>query len=340
MRLGRDKITVAAINATLYGILVALVSAYGLYIKTNLHTLESALVSEADRINYVYFPRSCYYPEGFGPRATNINSANAVERQKVSVFRAAEPATSVISPPHSGQDIYWLGQYLIFLCDSERPFSIPHKEDSYSLGNGRFVPRDGANRGEDILRIMNVLGTCYLFPEPPNETPRLHFVKPVRKIYFSNSKDVGSWLKDVSKFLDILNDLRFTEPFGSMSPFIDALKKRDRLFIQRWEAGRITRTFGRLEPSYLVEEFFRTADKVGDIAEATQHRLTQYENIRKKGSPPQAIVIALLILCGVMFVCGVVFPLLVCGTPRYVYLHIPMATYLFIYVGVVVWLCY
>ena len=125
-----------------------------------------------------------------------------------------------------------------------------------------------------------------------------------------------------------------------MSPFIDALKKRDRLFIQRWETGRITRTFGRLEPSYLVAEFFRAADKVGEIAETTQHRLTQYENIRNKAYPPQVIVLALLILCGAMFVCGVVGPLLINSMPRYDYLHVPLIAYLLINVGVLVWLCY
>lgn len=340
MRLGKDKLTVAAINATLYGILVALVSAYALYIKSNLQTLESALVSEADRINSVYFPCFCYYPDGFGPRATNINNAISAEREKASVLRATEPSTSVISPPRSGEDIYWLGQYLVFLSDSYWPMPTSGQKDPYSLGNGKFVPRDQANRGEEILRIMNVLGTCYLFPEPLNEMPRLHSVKPVRKIYFNNAKDVDSWLKDTSKFLDILNNLRLSQPFGSMSPFIDSLKKRDRVFIQRWETGRITRTFGRLEPSYLVAEFFRAADKVGEIAEVTQHRLTQYENVRKKGYPPQAIIVALLILCGAMFVCGVVGPLLVDRMPRYAYLHVPLVAYLLIYVGVLVWLCY
>ena len=115
-KISSSNLTVITINAALFGILIAFLSAYAIYFKSVLNEQTNEVMAKAGKINEIFFIRSCYFPQkGFGPWAKNINASIEMEREKLSIARAKEPSISLLKPPKNSDDILELGRYLHFL---------------------------------------------------------------------------------------------------------------------------------------------------------------------------------------------------------------------------------
>jgi len=330
----QDRSAVATINAALLGILIAFVTAYTLYHKSVLHERETEVIAEAGRINNVLFTRSSYFPEeGFGEWADNVNKSILAERKKLLIQRAHEPKVTKLSPPRTAEDIRELGRYLIFLAD---PFGANKTPDNqFSIGNEKYIPRDLANRGEEILRVLNIFTVCYLFPEPPFETPGAFSRELQTRIYFKNIDDVQAWLSDLETFVLTINKFKYIKHLVTETKYIDQLRSRDVKLIEKWESSRLLRTFGHLDPDRLIEDFFENFDKAQNVAESSRYALNRIEHLNSSLPAKRMFSYIFVVVLPILFLLGVFAPLAFPATPNWLYLHIPILSYVCLYLFVI-----
>ena len=325
-KISSSKLTVITINAALFGILIAFLSAYALYFKSVLSEQTNELMAQAERINDIFFMKSCYFPqEGFDRSAKNINMAIEMVREKLSIARSEEPSISLLSPIKNSDDIRELGRYLGFLLNPYWPYET--KDDSFDLGNKKYIPRDSANRGEEIMRIYNILARCYLFPEAPFETPGAFFQKQPKRVYFKNVDDVKSWLIDLESFIFTMKKVKYSMYHMPPTNFLDQLKDRDEKLIENWETSKTFITYGHLDPFQIKNNFFKNVSEIEKIGESIRYSLAKIANVNSIIPSYRSfayIFIGLLLL----FVIGVYIPLAFPSIPKAIYFHIPMISYI------------
>lgn len=324
-KISSSNLTVITINAALFGILIAFLSAYAVYFKSVLNEQTNELMDKAGKINEIFFMRSCYFPqEGFDQWAKNINVSIEMEREKLSVARAKEPSVSLLTPPKNSDDIRELGRYLHFLSS---PWPLETKDDDFDLGNKKYIPRDSANRGEEIMRIFNILAKCYLFPEAPFETPGAFFQTLPKRVYFKNVDDVKSWLIDLESFILTMKGFKYSMYLMPPSKFLNQLKDRDQKLIESWETSKLLFTFGHLDPFQIKNNFFKNVSEIEKIGESTRYRLNKIENISST-IPSYKFFGYIFIVLFLLFLFGVYIPLAFPSMPEIIYFHIPMISYL------------
>lgn len=327
-------LTIITINAALFGILIAFLSAYAVYFKSVLSEQTNELINEAEKINDIYFMRSCYFPEkGFGQWPQNINAAIEMEREKLSIDRKKESEISELGPLNNADDIKELGRYLHFL--SNPIWSIEEKDDRYDIGNNKFIPRDLANRGEEIMRTLNIFSRSYLFPEPPFETPGAFFQRQPKRIYFKNVGEVKSWLLDLEAFILVMKQYKYSTYHMPSSEAINQLKERDSKLIESWETSKSHITFGNLDPDRIKTDFLEQVSNIESIAESTRYTLNKIENINST-IPSYSLFGYIFIALSILFISGVYAPLAFPIIPRLVYFHLPMVSYLVLCIFVLI----
>lgn len=326
IKISNINLTTITINAALFGILIAFLSAYAIYFRSVLNEQTNELISKAEKINKICFMRSCYFPqEGFDLWAKNINMSIDMKRKKLSISRAKEPNISSLCPLKNSEDIKELGRYMHFLSS---PF-WPHEtnDDSFDLGNKKYIPQDLANRGEEIMRVFNILSRCYLFPEAPLETPGAFFEGLHKRIYFKNVKEVKSWLRDLETFILTMKEFKYSKSLMPPTKFLNQLKERDQKLIEDWETSKLLITFGHLDPFDIKRDFLKNVSKIETIGESTRYSLNKIENINSSILPYKSLGVILIILL-ILFVIGVYLPLAHPSVPKFIYFHVPMISYI------------
>jgi hypothetical protein len=325
---------VAAINATLLGILIAFVAAYAIYVKDSLRSAEFEAVSEAEKINTVFFARSCYFPDGLDDFSKMVNKKLEFDRKRMSIAKFEEPEKTSLLRPANAKDLEELSRYLDLL---HYPFgTLNIKEGEYSIGNNKYLPRDAANRGEEILRVLNLMGHCHLFPDPPFETDATFSKSLQKRIYFKNIKDAADWADGAEAFLYAVKKIKFNMTvFESSSKLFDALMLRDKKLIKQWESSPITKGYGRLDPNYLFADFLANSQKVQSIADDTRFKINRFNKLKER-YPSSTEFFILLSALALLLIIGVALPLTWAGTPKWLYLLIPIWSGVAIYVIIAV----
>ncbi len=322
--------TVAAINATMLGILIALVAAYAIYVNDLLRNAEFEAIAEAEKINQISFARSAYYPKNLGHFASMVNNAIDIQRKEMSIQRNQEPVETSLLLPVNQKDFEELSRYLQFLWN---PLWEMHKKDGeYSIGNNKFLPRDAANRDEEVFRVLNLMGHCHLFPDPPLETDATFSKLPPGKKYFKDIKDVFTWLHETEAFLFAVKNLRYNMAiFESNSKPFNALFLRDKKLIKKWESSIILKSYGHLDPTYLFSDFLTTSKKVQHVAEETRYKANRFQKLAER-YPSSILFVIMLLFLAILLVLGVALPLISSRVPKWLYLHVPLWSSIFIYV--------
>jgi len=190
-------LAVVGINATVIGILIAIVVAVSVYYNQIVHETEFQVIQEAEKINSVFFSRSLYYSS----ESKSEFSRNAFEfanslREKTNSHRVKETIKSEYDIPVSVNDINELFRYLYALSSSLHPY-----ESQYDIGNGKYIPRDNANRGEEIMIVINYLSQADCFPETVFPGPLIFPKGYGEHVSFSGIEAVKIWLEKVNAFV-------------------------------------------------------------------------------------------------------------------------------------------
>lgn len=324
--------TVVTINATLIGILLAFLSAYTVYFKSLQNEQTIDLINEAGRINTITFFRSCYFSPSLSPKighdwGDTINYDINKLREELDIKRAEEPKTRQLSPPQDINDIEKLDHYLRFLNNP------PWENDNFV--KNLDLPRDPANRGEEIMRVLNMFSMCYLFPEPPFESERNFLMRERKKIYFNNVEDIKLWLKGLEQFVYGIRSQKFLLILeNSQDEYIKALKSRDQRLIEKWESHPYFRSRGFLDPVKIKEDYFKNFAIIEGIADSTRYMLNKVENLKSNILSSKTVVIFLVALL-VLFAIGVYAPLACPRVPKFLYFHISFLSHIILWVWVI-----
>lgn len=330
-----DLLTIVGINANIIGILVAVVAAVAVYYKQIIREAELQVIQEADNINSIVFERSSYYLEDSkSPWAQNIVKSLNREREKLSINKVKEAILSKYDIPISETDISELHRYLGFLSNPLDP--IAGKDTDYAIGNEKYIPQDEANRGEEILIVMNYLSQADIFPESTFPSPAAYRKEPERRVYFSSIDDVKMWLAKADNFVTGIKQYNYIQTLLPRTRFIESLKSRDQQLIDKWKISPTLRSFGYLDPDYLLNDFRNKSELVRNVVDNTKHTYNKYQFLSKRYSlcPLFIMLVALLIV----FIAGVAIPLLNNNIDRCIYVHLPVTVYILSFFGVLFWL--
>ena len=323
-----NKISIIAIHGTILSIFIAIIISYSIYYRGVTYNLELEVIKEAERINNIVFMRSVYYPsKGCDQQIDNVNRALIGQRTEILKIKTVkEDKTSELSFPSNPDDIAELFRYLHFLNES----IFPMAENDYSIGNNKFIPKDSANRGEEILRVINLLGHCYLFPEAPFETPAVFKRESYNKKYFVTISEVRNLLTGLNVFVVKSKEFRSYQYLFPENIYLKQLKKRDKKLLKVWESSRISRGFGNINPDKLFNDFLFNTNKVEEIANATNYKIMCFDKFSTE-LPPKLTTVIIYIIIGCVFLSSVIAPLMFQNLPKYFYIHIPIIFYVGVY---------
>jgi len=306
---------------------MAIVVSFSVYYKGVLFKLESDVLKEAEKINDISFMRSPYVSSAkLGSWEDNTRRVLEQNRKNFNIKIVKEKDVSKITKPSKSKpsDIEELFRYLGFLYDPHFPFS---KDDpNYSIGDNKFIPKDKANRGEEILEVINILGHCYLFPEAPFKTDGVFKEGAYEKKHFMNIDDVRSWLEGLNVFVFESKKFLYKIRFVPENVYLKALSERDKKLIEKWKKSRHLKSFGNISPKKIFDDFIENVRKVIGIATSTQNQIERSEK-RIKSLPQKSHIILIYILIGIVFISSVIAPLLCAKLPSYFYIRIPNLFY-------------
>jgi len=327
-----NLLTIVSINATIIGILIAVIAAVAVYYKQIVREAEFQVIQEAEKINTVVFEKSTYYPAGSkSPMAQEVVETLDFFRKKAGIKKNIEQSISKYEIPVSKEDIVELYRYLGFLSE---PLFITG--NNYSLGNNKYIPRDLANRGEEIMSVINYLTLCNIFPESAFSSPVNFREGPQKHLYFSSIDEVNLWLAKIETFVFEFKKYKVSQIVIPETKFIDSLKKRDRKLIAEWKKSLFRKQTGYIDSDYLLNDFWNKSEKVKSISENTRYAYTRYEFLYKRYSLVPLFIISLLLL--IIFIAGVAIPLLKNNVNQYIYVHLPVTVYVLSFIGMLFWL--
>lgn len=327
---------IIAIHVPILSIFIVVFISFFINQKNILRNIENDVLEEAAEINKISFMRSVYYPnEGFGGRADNVNKSLKIERERLQILTKRENNVSQLSIPSTSADIKELFRYLNFLIN---PISISSTDDlNHSIGNNKFIPQDPSNRGEEILRVLNILGHSYLFPETPFDTDGIFKKGPYNKIYFGKINEVRNWLSELNEFVFQSKGFRYDiYHFKPVISYLKSLEERDKELIEKWENSRLLISFGNINPDKLFNDFISNLKAVENVANSTQEQIVRFDK-QKSYFPSKTKLTVLFFILGFSFLFGVISSLLSNKLPKYFYIHLPVIFYIcaFIYMFII-----
>lgn len=329
-----NLLTIVSVNATIIGILIAVILAVAVYYKQIVHEAEIQVIQQAEKINTVVFEKSTYYPAGSkSPWAKEVIRTLDFFRKNAGIKKKHETSISKYEIPISKEDISELYRYLGFLSE---PLWATGNSDEFSLGNNKYIPRDLANRGEEIMSVINYLTLSDIFPESAFSSPVNFREGPQKHLYFSSIDDVNIWLIKIETFVFEFKKYKVSQIILPETKFIDSLKKRDRKLIAEWKKSLFRKQTGYIDPDYLFNDFMKKSEMIKSVAENTRYAYNKYEFLSKRYSLMPLFIISLLLL--ITFTAGVVLPLLKNNISQYIYLHLPVIFYILSFLGMLYWL--
>lgn len=322
----RNSNSYISIHATILSIFIAIFVAFSIYHNGILYNLENNVINEAKKINEINFIRSVYYPDVGFEDFRSVNTALKYERtERLQIKKKEEKDISIIKYPTTSDDIIELFRYLHFLT-----YPFPRSDEGYSLGNNKFIPRDSANRGEEILRVFNILGHCYLFPEAPFDTDGMYKKGVYNKKYWGNLGELREWLDDLNIFANESKSFLMSIYLFPEIEHLRALQVRDQKLIERWESHLILKSYGHIKPEKLYNDFVLYIKQVINIANDTQYQINRFDNF-KVYYPSKTTSYIFYFLIGFVFLCSVIAPMIIPKIPKYFYIHIPIIFYVGLY---------
>jgi len=326
------RIGIAGIHASVIGIVVAVLTGLIFYVRGTINDAEMAVLHEAESINDVAFARSAYLP-GKHPLARSFVGGIDAKRLQIGALRAPEPRTTTTDVPTSAAEIEELFRYLHFLADPLH--TRAGADDDYDLGNGKYIPRDIANRGEELLIVFNLISRSEIFPEQQSPNALSYTTAMPRRIYHTNAHDTEEWLVKVEAYVLGMKKYRAMQSIFPGTQFIDAMKQRDHGLIEYWESNPVPLSHGQLDPVLLLENNQEQFIRVASVAERTRYALNKYKRVNSQY--PLRIMYVLVIVFFFVFLAGVVIPLVGPTANKCVYLHLPLLAYCLLYVGLIIY---
>jgi hypothetical protein len=292
---------VAAIHATVLSILIGAFSAYFIYVHGEIREKQQEAMNKAEQINKIQFVRSAYLPRG---------------RE---IFMA-----------EGSKDIEGVRKNLIELAllTSIQPGGTP-------IGDGHLkIPEDPAVRAERMLQIMNVVSHRYPFPKAVEGSSQFR-PEPVQ---FTDILVLRQWINDLRDVLTVLKPVTHFLPLlypGQVSPYLEALSVMEKENIEKSKTDPVYKIMGEVNPYIAFNNFINGMLQADEIYFSTLNALIRADNIQKNSiSKP----LFLVVLCGglIVFIFGVILPLVSSRVNAFLYIYLPLTYYTFIYCAIIV----
>jgi hypothetical protein len=196
------------------------------------------------------------------------------------------------------------------------------------------IPKDPADRAEKILILMNVISHRYPFPKAIEGTSKF----PQEPIIFKNTDSLREWLNDMDSILSVLKPITLFLPLmptDHLNSYLNSLLLREKDNIQRMKDDKIWQVMGERNPFFLVSDFIRGMHQANDIYNSTK-KLLKKSDYLKNWIIPKYVAIGIWVGGFLVFIFGVIFPLVSKEVSPIFYILIPVAYYfaVFIMIGI------
>lgn len=262
--------------------------------------------------------------------AYTVNTYSKIEELEFDALKEAEKINQIkilqsmyipklnINSFNFGKKYHNLFVYVDFLLSKNPPMKLK----KYS------IPEDSAERARKALSIMASIMRTYPFPEYSVRADRTAgYPAP---IYFSDFDKLRNWVTTVKELLDGYNVLRFAIITDTISfKTLDELAEKEKGVITAAQDNNI---FSRTvyNPKTILRNFFQNMDIAYNIWRETSYRLNIADSYRKKMAPRIEVFIILSIVA-IVFISGVILPLLWVNIIKIFYVYLPILFYLIIF---------
>lgn len=323
-----------AINATTISIVVGLVCAYVIYRAGVINKYSAEIISEALSINDIPYLRICYFPANTTDQdEINVLKSIIAEMNNLSISTLVEDKHSSINKPNSPKEIEELFRYLHFLANPY--FAIGNEwESNFSIGLEKYIPKDNANRGAEILTVFNLLQSCVLFPEPITNSP-MRFKRGIfDKKYFGSIVEVKQWLINLETFVFGFKEFLYYQEFFPCDLFIKSLEERDRELIEKWSKHRVLPSFGIYDPNEAKINFISNSKLIIKLYDILKTKSNQLDFIEKSLLSKNTLAFFVFVLL-LLFLSGVVVPIVVPKPSIVFYFCIPFYIYIVSFIVII-----
>ncbi|MCD4809493.1 MAG: hypothetical protein K8R17_06310 [Methanosarcinales archaeon] len=189
------------------------------------------------------------------------------------------------------------------------------------------IPKDTAERARKALSIMTSIMRTYPFPDYSSRADRkAGYPAP---IYFSDFDELRDWVTSMKELLDAYNVFRFSSLANTISfKMFDDLAGKEKELIAASKNNNLLRVTV-FEPKVILNNISQNIDIAYNVWAMTSYRLNVADNYRKKMSPKIEVLFFLSFVV-IVFISGVILPLLWVSVRKIYFLYLPILFYLII----------
>lgn len=293
---------VAGVHTAILTILLATVTHYTLIYSARYQNLEAEVYKQAEQINKLSFLPTMYFPkdEIYHLSGKNVELSNKLRT-------------------------YCLDLAILLSEISPNPRNI--------LISGNPIPKDPSERAELAVGLSNVIEHSYPFPKTIELFPNAFLIKPrAEAIEFNSISDVQKWLVDlqeINQFLGIIRDAMPIHYPKKIMSYFKALNKKNKIVTEK-EDILASEGFDERDPFIIFKNFRANLINAQAIEDSVKKSLRKLDKF-KVNIPREGILKVGFVGIFIVFVIGVIWPMLINRVNKLFQIWVPSIFYLIAY---------
>ena len=295
---------IAAINAAILTILFSNLILYNLSLNDKYYDLELKVFEQAEQINKLKFLDTTYFPK-----------EDAYSVPKESINCCADLILLLSGFPNFRFSL---------------PFSIISETQ---LVSGNDVPKGSLERAELTLGLIQIITRSYPFPKGIAIWADGHDSMPIEPIVFQNFSQVKVWIEELQYIIHILSPIPTLERYSSeyLIEYFKALDKIDKNRIENNEILQLN-LLAETDPYVILKNFSENLLKSEEIVASVKGAVKKFEYFQKHSVPSDKTLIIIYIAIFLVFIFGVILPILNNKVYNFFNIWIPSLFYLSVYI--------
>lgn len=307
-----DPFHIAGIHTAILTILFAVVTTCTLLINERYQDLEAEVYKQAEQINKLFFLPTMYSPK---KKIYSLSTKRNIELSNKSLLYCGDL-----------NQIFFFGPHL--------------PNHSLILPTGNPHPKDPLERAEIAVGLINIIGHSYPFPTTPLNMQIRKYgwsERQAEAITFKNLSDVREWLKDLQEINEVLlpttyMTILYVDPeiiIKVFNPLIEENKEENKIMTEKKQI--LSRELcGERDPCIILNNFRENLKKSEGIAESVKISLKKFDNF-KVNLPPERILTVGFAGIFVIFILGVILPMLRNRVNKFFQIWLPSIFYIIAY---------
>jgi len=184
---------------------------------------------------------------------------------------------------------------------------------------------------------MNIIAHRYPFPKAIDAHSGSHSQFRAEPIIFTDFEQLCQWLDDLDKVLKSLKSVTTLMPVffpEHLNSYLQALAVKEKENIAKAKDDLAEKILGERNPYTIVNTFINKMYKVENIYYTTSLEINRVKELQD-GLAPRYLIFWILVSSFIVFIFGVLLPLMSFRLNPLLYIHLPLLYYSAIYIIII-----